>query len=216
MTINDYLDLITSEYRDKPDFVNVVTINVSVSQRVQDLMTSMIPKFDVDIAVGDQLDIVGQWVGITRNVRVPITGVFFSWDDPNLLLGWDSGIWEGGTQIVLLDDAAYRTLIKAKIAANHWNGTTDGAYEVLAIAFPNNVVYIQDYQDMSYSLLITGPVDALTRSLILGGYLPLKPEGVRVYSYMFPFDTGPIFGWDLETATFQGWNEGSWVEEILA
>lgn len=174
----------------------------------------MISKFDLDTATGDQLDIIGQWIGITRDVAVPITGVFFSWDGTDVSLGWDAGVWQGATEITQLTDEFYRTLLKAKIAANHWDGTTEGAYAVFAIIFPDNLILIQDNQDMTYNLVIFGDLSALNEVLITQGYIPLKPEGVRVRTYIFPFDTGPIFAWDTESSFLQGWNEGAWAYEV--
>lgn len=217
MTIEDYLNLIPSINRDQPDFIDTLTLDVSPCVQVQELLTQMVPLFDVDVAVGDQLDIIGLWVGVSRNVSIPITGVYFTWDDV-ITNGWDYGNWEPSTppsSITVLPDYAYRTLIKAKIAANHWDGTTDGAYAIWDSIFTTITILIQDNQDMSYDLAIVGGiVDALTLALITGGYIPLKPEGVRVAAYYIAIDSGPVFSWDLDTDLLQGWETGSWVQEI--
>lgn len=217
-TTQDYLNLITSEHQGKPDFEAVVSINVAVGVRVQELLVSMGPLFDVDIAVGDQLDVIGVWVGVSRNVRIPIGGVFFSWDDV-ASTGWDQGVWpdpNNSGSVTVLPDDSYRVLIKAKIAANRWDGTTEGAYAIWAIVFPNITLLIQDNQDMSMVVAIVGAVlDSLTLALLTGGYLPLKPEGVHINSYTVPVNTGPLFGWDIENASLQGWDEGSWGVELM-
>lgn len=217
MTEQDYLDLITSEHRKKPDFVAVVSLNVAVPLRVQDLLTSMNPIFDVETAVGQQLDIIGEWVGVSRNVSIPIPNPFFSWEG-TALLGWDSGSWQPAlapTSITTLPDDNYRILIKAKIAANNWDGTTDGAYAIWDQVFTDSTILIQDNQDMSYDLAIVGGmIDAITLALITGGYIPLKPEGVRVNAYYIAADDGPVFGWDVESDLLGGWDESSWVMEV--
>lgn len=218
MTVQDYLDLITSEFADKPDFKAVVSTNVAVAVRVQELLASMIPIFDVDSAVGDQLDIIGLWVGISREVTIPISGVYFSWDGADYSVGWDFGSWQPSnlpTDVTSLPDDAYRTLIRAKIAANQWDGTTNGAYAIWDAVFPNITILIQDHQNMSYDLaIIGGIIDSLTLALIIGGYIPLKPEGVRVNEYFVSIDTNPVFAWDLETDLLEGWDEGSWAREF--
>lgn len=215
MTVEEYLNLITSEHRQKPNFISVVTANVSVAARVQELLASMIPLFDVDVAVGDQLDIIGRWAGVSRHIAIPISGVYFSWDG-DASLGWDYGIWQGDlpSEITSLPDGAYRTLIKAKIAANQWDGTTDGAYAIWDSIFTDISILIQDHQDMSYDLAIVGGiVDSLTLALLTGGYIPLKPEGVRVNVYFVPVDSNPLFGWDVESDFLGGWDEASWAVE---
>ncbi len=220
MTVDDYLNLITSEFRLQPNFTAMVGVDVGVPVLIQELLASMIPLFDVDIAVGDQLDIIGQWVGVTRNVTVPITGVFFSWAGTDYTVGWEFGSWQDESQeseITVLPDDAYRTLIRAKIAANQWDGTTDGAYTIWDALFPTITILIDDLQDMSYNLaFVGGIIDSLSLALITGGYIPLKPEGVRVNYYYFPVDSNPLFGWDLDTDFVQGWGTGSWAKEVLS
>lgn len=217
MTVQDYLDLITSENINQPDFVATVSLFAQVPVQVQALYASMIPLFDLDTPpVGDQLDIIGQWVGISRNVLIPIPGVFFTWDG-NAADGWDFGIWQAippTTSITVLPDDVYLTLIRAKIAANQWDGTTEGAYKIWDIIFPQYRILIQDNNDMSYDLAITGGiVDSLTLALLEGGYISLRPEGVKIALIFTSVDTSPAFAWDVESTYLKGWDEGSWLKE---
>lgn len=216
MSIQDYLNLITSEHRDKPDFVSVVTTNVTPLDQIQKLLTSMIPKFDVDSAVGNQLDIIGQWVGISRNVNIPTAGVYFTWDDTTFD-GWDCGTWIPDivpSAITVLTDESYRVLVKAKIAANHWDGTIEGAYAIWDSIFSTFKIMIQDNHDMTYNFIIVGGIiDSLTLALITNNYIPLRPEGVRVREYLISVDTNPGFAWDIETSLLKGWDEASWLKE---
>ncbi|MGC7970039.1 DUF2612 domain-containing protein, partial [Salmonella enterica] len=68
--------------------------------------------FDLDQAIGVQLDAVGEWVGISRNITVPLAGVYFSFDIAGL--GFDQGVWKGpfdpDTGLTTLDDDTYRLL----------------------------------------------------------------------------------------------------------
>lgn len=217
--INNYLNLITSEFRQKPNFIAMITQILALPVRVQNLMLAMQgPLFDLATPpVGNQLDIIGQWVGASRNVTIPISGVYFTWEG-TAAEGWDAGTWALDTNpgnVVVLPDDVYLSLIKAKIAANSWDGTIEGAYTVWAIAFPNITLLIEDNQNMTMTYILVGAViDSLTLALLTGGYLPLKPEGVQITEYVVPVDTGPLFGWDLETAFIQGWGEGSWGIEL--
>lgn len=218
MTVQDYLDLITSAYQGKPNFTAVITADVSIPVQVQSLLAQMIPLFDLDLAVGQQLDVLGQWVGVSRNVKIPIANVYFSWDGSDPTVGWDSGSWQpfnAPSEVTSLPDDAYRTLIRAKIAANHWDGTTDGAYAIWDAVFPTTTILIQDNQDMTYDLAVVGGlIDALTLALITGGYIPLKPEGVLVAAYYVSTDTNPSFAWDVESTLLAGWDEGSWLKQL--
>jgi hypothetical protein len=219
MTLEEYLDLVTSEYREKPNFIQVLSNNLAIPIRVQELMASMISLFDVEVAIGDQLDIIGKWVGVSRNVKIPIPNVYFSWDGVNDFLGWEFGTWQPANapaSVTVLPDDAYRILLKAKIAANQWDGTTEGAYTIWEAIFTGLNILIQDNQDMSYDLIIVGgTIDSLTAALLVGGYIPLKPEGVKVNNYYVPIDDGPAFGWDVESAYISGWDEGSWTKALI-
>lgn len=214
MTIVEYLNLITSAFRQKPKFTATVTANVSTPVRIQELLLSMIPLFDVDAARGDQLDVIGKWVGISRHLTTPISGAYFSWDGA-ASVGWEYGIWQANLapgEITTLPDDVYRTVIKAKIAANHWDGTIDGAYAVWDEIFTQITILIKDNQDMTYELgFVGGTLDTLTLALVTQGYIPLKPEGVRLIGVFTPANDGPLFAWDVDSELLQGWDTGSWV-----
>jgi hypothetical protein len=214
MTVQDYLDLITSNYADQPDFLAVVSLSVAPMVQVQSLLTSMVPIFDLSTPpVGDQLDIIGKWVGVSRTIDVPISGVFFQWDAASPVC-WDQGIWAtpDTTTVTTLPDYAYLNLILGTIAANNWDGTTNGAYAIWDSLFPDLTIYIQDYVDMSYAVIFIGQIDALTQALITGGYIELRPEGVEVTDYFF--SAGPVFMWDVTGPNFGGWDTGSWATQL--
>jgi hypothetical protein len=217
MTIQDYLALVTSEYTGQPNFNAMISFMVAVPVQVQSLLNEMMTTlFNIsDNPVGNQLDTIGEWVGVSRNIAVPISGagVFFSWDD-TAADGWDSGTWAtpGATQIDVLPDDAYLTLIKAKIAANAWDGTTTGAYNIYGQLFSNFEILIVDHQNMSFDLGIIGSnIDALTLALFEGGYIQLRPQGVMINDYFKNTDSNPLFAWDSNTALLAGWDTGSWI-----
>jgi hypothetical protein len=212
--IQDYLNLITSEHSDKPKFMAMLEGFLAPFVQCQTVMQNLYLLFDLDTPpTGVQLDIIGQYVGVSRNLTVPLTGIFFTWDS-TAVLGWDSGSWQDPNSpqgVTTLPDAAYLTLLRARIAANGWDGTTEGAYKILNIVFPNINFLIFDNQNMSFTLGIQGQVlDATTIALITGGYIQLRPEGVSVVDYIIPSDANPFFAWDTETDYVQGWDQGSW------
>jgi len=218
MTIADYQALVSSENADQPDFLAVISASVEPSVQVQALLQAMISLFDIDTPpAGDQLDIIGQWVGISRQIKIPISGVFFTWDGA-ANVGWDYGIWQGAGQtsnISSLPDDAYLKLIKATIAANQWDGTTNGAYEIWDSLFTTFSILVQDNLNMSYAMaLVGGIIDSLTLALITGGYINLRPEGVRISKYFISQGTNPVFAWDLAVTNLQGWDVGYWATEI--
>lgn len=220
-TVQDYQNIITSEHNQKPKYMAMVTNAATTFVYLQSLLQMMIDIFDLDkMPVGDQLDILGIWAGVSRNVSIPIAGIYFSWDD-QVSNGWDYGSWPPNNvpaTITSLPDDAYLTLIRAKIAANNWDGTIDGAYAIWESIFPTTEILIQDNQNMTYAMAIVGAVvDSLTLALLTGGYLPLRPEGVMITEYLVAVDTGPAFAWDVPASPLlDGWDSGSWLREIPA
>lgn len=213
-TVQDYLNLITSEHQGKPNFKATITAVVSVLVHIQTLLASMIEIFDLDLnPVGNQLDIIGQWVGASRNINSPFAGVFFTWDDV-ASDGWDFGVWQQAgspSAVVVLPDDVYLLYIRAKIGINQWDGTTTGLYNIWDIVLPDFNIMIQDNQNMSYQVIIQGMVpNSLFKALIVGGFIVPRPEGIRISNYIFPVDTNPIFAWDSDSPGLQGWDLGSW------
>lgn len=214
--VTDYTALVTSEHADKPKFVATLSALVQCFVDLQNVVLQIPFEFDLDQAVGVQLDAVGEWVGITRNVNTPLTGVYFSLDVDGL--GFDQGVWQGPfdptTGVVSLDDDTYRLLIRAKIGANNWDGTLGTSAAILNSIFGGGTyVFIQDNGDMSITYGIAGTLpSALFLALLRGGYIPLKPEAVHINGYYVPsVSNTPLFGFDVENNLISGFDVGSWA-----
>lgn len=219
MDANEYLELVTSEHAVRPAFAAVVLALTQPSADQQAQLERMLTDFDLDSAIGAQLDAVGEWAGISRALTTALTGVYFTWDGP-ASVGWDAGSWQGpydpSTGLTSLPDDAYRALIRAKIAANSWDGTMAGAQAVWNQVFSGaQRIILQDNQDMTMVVGFSGPpLSAVQQALLTGGYFPFKPEGVRIAYYAVPRTSGPLFAWDSSSPQLQGWDVGSWVQEI--
>lgn len=72
-----YTDRITNYHAGKPKFFAHVDLSTRPLSDVSDAMSRLIPDFDIDTAVGVQLDVVGEWVGRSRRVATPVTGIYF-------------------------------------------------------------------------------------------------------------------------------------------
>lgn len=181
--LTDYTNLITSEHSDKPNFLAVLAATLQPFVDGQNQMNLVPSLIDVDVAVGDQLDKIGQWAGLSRALRVPITGVFFAFDTPGL--GFDQGVWASSLTptetVIQLDDGTYRLMLKAKIAANTWDGSLGDANAKLQAIFGAAAVQLRDNMDMSETFIISGtPPSVLFRQLVIQKYLDFKPAGVNV------------------------------------
>lgn len=217
--LTEYTALITSEHSDMPRFMATVSALVQPLVDQMNVLQGMPSRFDLDVAVGDQLDTIGVWVGVSRKIRTPLTGVYFSFDIAGL--GFDQGTWKGpfdpDTGLTVLDDDTYRLVIRAKIGANHWDGTLEQSAAILNSVFDADThVFIEDHQDMSMTIGIAGKVPPATfLALLSGGYIPLKPEGVRVnYTVVTTVDGSPLFGFDMSNQLVAGFDVGAWSRPV--
>lgn len=181
--LTDYSSLVISEHADKPNFMAVLATIVQPLVDGQNVLESLTMLFDLDIATGDQLDTVGQWVGLSRSLSVPITGVYFAFDTVGV--GFDEGVWfvsgDPAEGVVSLDDSTYRLMLLAKIAVNTWDGSLGDANAKLLAAFPGADVFLQDNMDLTETFILSGTAPSkLFAQLVSQGYIELKPAGVNI------------------------------------
>lgn len=211
-SVDDYLALITSEHRDKPNFVAVVSAAVKPFVDGINALAAIPAKFDVDLAQGQQLDYVGEWVNLPRQLLAPITGVYFALDTPDV--GFDQGYLKGENDPadgpIELDDPTYRLLIYAKIAANIWDGSLEDAQAILASIFessPGTHLFIEDNQDMSIDIGISGVIpNALFVAALEQGYFEVRGAGVLINAVFI--NPGPFFGLDVQNYNISGFDTG--------
>ncbi|MDH1268921.1 DUF2612 domain-containing protein [Rhizobium pusense] len=198
--IDDYLDLITPYYRGKPVFTATLTAVLEPFVNLQSMLGKMPQDFDLDTAVGAQLDAVGEWVGRTRFIPTPVANVWFTFNDDRR--GFDLGVWKGpydsDTGITRLDDETYRIFLRAKIAANQWDGRVETAQAAFSLVFsqsPGTNIFVIDNFDMTMTVGISGVIPSLLFiALLQQGFLPIKPEGVRINYAITTVNNAPVFG----------------------
>ncbi|NTG00119.1 DUF2612 domain-containing protein [Agrobacterium rhizogenes] len=215
-TVNEYLDRVTPFWRGKPKFMAELAEILEPLTDLQDMLAMLPQAFDLDQAIGVQLDAVGEWVGRSRNIPIPVPNVWFSFDDPKR--GFDLGIWKGpydtDVGISVLDDDTYRLFLRAKIAANSWDGTAGtaaAAFELIFSQSAGSKIFVLDNGDMSMTVGISGAIPSLLFLAVLEqGFLPIKPEGVRLNYEVTSVDGAPVFGFDIENEYIAGFDVGAW------
>ncbi len=187
--LDDYRKLLTSEYKTRPKLTGWLLWLLSEGLSYKNLLQIFMDAFDIDTAVGKQLDIIGNIVGVGRLLN----------------------FYPSGGESPLLDDDTYRLVIKARIIQNYWKGSINELYEAWEVLFPAVMLQIQDLQDMTYNVVITGPFTSLMRELITNGYIVPKPEGVRINLMTITDTTGlPLFAYNLHNMTYSGYT-AHWV-----
>ena len=149
----DYSTLITSEHQ-QPNFLSIVSGLTNPLGVTQSDLLAM--DLSINTAIGWQLDLIGEWVGVNRSV---------------LLQG----------DLRTLNDDQYRTYLSMQIIANAWDGTKESAYKALASLNLYTVgdLKIIDNLDMSFVFCLQyTALDGFLIELILNGIIPLRPLGV--------------------------------------
>ncbi|MBQ8091399.1 MAG: DUF2612 domain-containing protein [Pyramidobacter sp.] len=224
MTLEEYLDLITSQHCSREKYKKVVTAAVNpYAVTIQTLEEQIALAWDLDTAEGVQLDQVGEWIGRARSLSALLDHNYLTWEERvKTYRMWDEGYWRGRydpvTGQVKLPDDIYRLLLFAKIASNMWDGTMDTMTQIWNDAFGDFArLFFIDYQDMSIDLCLVGFQQSLYLNVILKeGLIPMKPEGVRVRNYrMYPDRDQKVFAWSRDTDVMGGWGVGAWPENIM-
>lgn len=219
-TCQSYLDLVTNEHR-KTKFLKFVETGACPFAELSNTLDKAILAFDVDTAEGDQLDIIGEWVGAERVLAIDTeaSALFFSFDVDGS--GWDYAIWyedfDNNLGLKAVPDKVYRLMVKAKIMANMWNGTCEQANAMWKEVFNGSTIYFLDGFDMTMGVYVSGiSLDSIIFELITQGYLAVKPEGVRIDYYIIgPEDpTAKTFAWGTETDIVGGWGVGYWSTKV--
>ncbi|EEJ0779831.1 DUF2612 domain-containing protein [Salmonella enterica] len=217
--MSKYTDLITNYHATKPKFVEHIDLVTRPLAETSAAINGLINAFDIDNAAGVQLDILGQWIGLSRVVSQPISGVYFSWDTDGL--GYGQGVWQGPYDpdegYTTLSDDTYRLILKAKIAINHWDGQNDSLPAILDMATAGSGLRMQivDNQDMTVSVRLFPDTDISDASLeilavIRQGYLTVKAAGVYAGEIEVPSTGSRFFGFDIDNEYTGGFDECAW------
>ena len=185
LPIGYYLALVPSQLRGRPKFMAWLAAALEPLNDLNQCLATFNYSFDLDSAVGAQLDILGQLIGQSRTV----------------------GFQPSGGASPTLDDPTYRILLRASIAKNSWDGTIDSLQTTWQQLFPGGRIAIIDTQDMAATVILTGNFSSIVVDLINNGYI--VPEDATVlYNFLFP--VLPVFGLDANDAFVSGTDRGHW------
>ena len=158
MAIEPYRDLITSQHWHKDKFMRWLTVLLEKADASVTVSENIPGAFDIETAVGVQLDTLGDLVGRSRYLPFQLA--------------------DGSSPV--LDDNNYRVALKAKIARNQWDGTVPQIRELWADLFPGAQLKLRDNQNMTMKATIRGELGLQSVLLVTLGYIIPKPSGVRL------------------------------------
>lgn len=199
----DYTTLITGEHQGAPKFMALVGLTAEAISDTIALLQNFSNLFDLDQAVGAQLDIIGLWVGISRVVPNVLTIPYFGFsDNPNsLTFGeltnpsaggpfWNIGESFANSQTILNDDQ-YRQLLNAQILTNQSDGTAANLARV-AEDITGAPCWLTDPGNLSITLHVGAPVNQLAAAMI--GPLEVLPVPAGVILNPVDYTNIPLSG----------------------
>jgi len=177
-----YADLLILQYKGKPRAYE--TVKAFVQELIDGQLTTAIQNaFDINTAVGVQLDIIGKYAGVTRqgyNFTGPMT----------------------------LNDEDYRKIIKLKIIQNNSGSSLYDIKNLLALYFAGQI-RVFDYRDMTMSYYVKASFgskelveffikkDLLPTPMAVGNGGTIYDQNLKFYSFRtyyavsagYPFNT---------------------------
>lgn len=227
--IQAYLNLLIFQYRDKPKASAEIQVILKEFGSIFDFYNSFETEFDLDIAQGKQLDIIGKIVGLSRNVPLAVAKKYFGFDDDTNTFPFSE--LNGGVVSypfkeldeeeytdLQLNDIDYRFFLKAKISNNFAESDILSVNEIIMYLF-NDLAFVLDNYNMSLELYIDSSVDyEIVRTVQQLNLLP-RPQGVRYNNIIQYFDK-EVFGFsdDIDALGFSELDEsiiGGRFSEVL-
>jgi len=190
--ISYYQSLLLFQYKAQPNAAATIAI-LAKKAMLDDLPYFLNQAFNLNTAVGYQLDILGKYIGVSRQIGPPAAVNYFGFVDYisgnlqnyngfsdytnpiNNATLWFSYLYVG-TQNTALIDSAYAQVMKLQIILNAMDGTLNSIQNYLNQFF-KGLVFVTDNQNMSltYTVWSTCPIPAAT----LLFFLP-RPMGVSI------------------------------------
>lgn len=204
------------QYGQKSNAVATVTAYSEEFELIYDNANILQMAYDLDFAVGKQLDTLGKIVGISRNVPFSVPKKYFGFDGHlnscpfgskfNVVVSYPfRSRFEIPYSDGQLNDNDYRFFIKAKIIKNYatsknidsGNLSIQNAVDYLF----NSKAYIVDNKDMTMTLYIDSSYDSSKLTYLENLDLLPRPQGVR-YNTLVNYQEGITFGFNSNNSSF--------------
>jgi len=187
MFIDNYLNLLILQYSDLPKASETIEALTGKYEELYNVILAFESAFDIDTAVGVQLDTLGKIIGLSRIVPDVVPKVYFAFSGTLNADTFSKAPMFRTSDAILTDtqlnDSDYRFFLKAKIAKNVVTAKMidDDLSLQDAIAFMfGNAAYVSDNQDMTMTLYVddTYPTRLLTYLAALD--LIPRPQAVSI------------------------------------
>lgn len=214
-----YQSLLAYQYADKENAKG--TIAALVRAAACDLVAIEIREgFNLDTAVGDQLDVLGEYIGLSRLVNVDLEGRDYwrlrDYEVSEVVTGltdYEDALTNSGVLFYryllqqlpayVMTDDEYRFMLRFKAASNSSDNTLYGIRALLDEYFSGQLG-VWDFTDMTLGYYVDATLETYVKIAIASNLLP-RPMGVRIVGvftvadpalvfYMADYDTGANIG----------------------
>ena len=195
-------DRIYAQYRDKPKAVAWYAIARALGGSIEAAAQAVRKSYDIDTAVGKQLNVIGRIVVAPRSFvgSIPMNPGLFDLTDGDQF-GDDDAMFSALTidQDGQLSDELYRLVIKAKIVKNNGDATIENILDGMNFLLPKaQVLRVTDGEDMSFSIEFYGEITNLERFALLNAGLVPKPQSVKFNGFLEGFEMVEFGDMDAE------------------
>lgn len=207
--VDETVNLLIKQYWEKPKAKAEIELQASSWETTRAFLDALDPAFDLDNAIGAQLDVLGRIVGISRSVPDVIPKVYFGFSinpnnegfaskfDPMRIGGPFYSKFSSAFTDLQLGDNDYRFFIRIKAALNRAAGYVSSdryisIQDVVLSAFEGRA-YVVDNLDMTLTLYVSSVISLDRLRLIQALNLLPKPQGVR-YKVIIQAEPGLTFG----------------------
>lgn len=188
--VDDYIQLITSQHRQKEKFVAMLK---AASQPMTDcfnFLKNLNSKFDVETAEDPYLNILAHWTGTPLIIPGAAQLAYFGFEDQENSLtfgeldnpeigGYFRESGQSGTGGLVPKGEFLRRLIQAKILKNHSTGNIEETKQILSLVLNHDQFKVIDNNDMSVTFLNQASRMTDTDKILVRMFFPL-PSGVEL------------------------------------
>ncbi|MFP0547871.1 DUF2612 domain-containing protein [Acinetobacter baumannii] len=188
MTTDDYLAFITSEHKDKQNFMAMMKALVDPLVDRLNFLNVLNSYFDQDTATGDQLQVIADWCGAPNSIPNSIVIPFFGFSDQAGTLGFgetdDSsvgGYWRdsgmAGYKATSISTDLLRKVIKAQILLNSSDCSESSAKSIISLVTDKQFKF-KDNLDMTITFTFLETYGIQDKELVR--LMFPRPSGVKL------------------------------------
>ena len=198
-------------------YINASKAYATIGELAKAALVDLLPiylndAFNIETAEGPQLDILGEYIGFSRIVSLPVSRNYFGFEDADTPYGNLYGLTDydstlnsdaffytyvdySGSNSTLNDDE-YRILLKLKSYTNRGNFSLGEINSFIYSLFGLNLI-LNDNLDMSIEYYVKPSIAKIISIAKDNGFLP-KPMGVMIDALISVEDMDILFSFDPE------------------